>query len=214
MGRFSPARSESLAHQRLASESTCKTAEDLRCKPCGRGSRAWPVRKLVGSAEGIDGDNGDWAIINEESQEVEPITTAPSPTAPSPAEIEEHRLTHIPFRNWCRECMMGRGLGEQRGRHRGRDHLIAIVGLDYFYITSNGLETREDIVKTYPLDKGGDQKLEAARRGGQVVKCLIIRCFSSKNLFAHVVPCKGSDEDKFVVGLILKAIAWGISASS
>ena len=66
------------------------------------------MRKLVGSAEGIDGDNGDWAIINEESQEVEPIATAPSPTAPSPAEIEEHRLTHIPFRNWCRECMMGR----------------------------------------------------------------------------------------------------------
>ncbi len=86
---------------------------------------------------------------------------------------------------------MGRGLGEQRGRHRGRVHLIAIVGLDYFYITCNGLETRKDIAEKYPLDENGNKKLEMARRGGQVVKCLIVRCYSSKNLFAHVVPCKG-----------------------
>ena len=27
---------------------------------------------------------------------------------PSRAEIEEHELTHLPFRNWCRHCVKGR----------------------------------------------------------------------------------------------------------
>jgi hypothetical protein len=32
-----------------------------------------------------------------------------SPGKPSAAEIEEHNLTHLPYRNWCRHCVRGRG---------------------------------------------------------------------------------------------------------
>ena len=28
---------------------------------------------------------------------------------PSKLEVEEHELTHLPFRNWCRHCVRGRG---------------------------------------------------------------------------------------------------------
>ena len=31
------------------------------------------------------------------------------PRTPSPAEVAEHELTHLPFRNWCRHCVKGRG---------------------------------------------------------------------------------------------------------
>ena len=31
------------------------------------------------------------------------------PKMPSKTEIEEHNLTHLPFRNWCRHCVRGRG---------------------------------------------------------------------------------------------------------
>ena len=74
-----------------------------------------------------------------EQGEAEPLTTAPSPTMPSAAEVEEHRITHIPYRSWCRECVMGRGLGEKRGRDYQREHKMAIVGVDYFFITDRGV---------------------------------------------------------------------------
>ena len=70
------------------------------------------------AAEGTEAEKVDVEIQDEE--EAEPLAVSPSPLMPSAAEVEAHRITHIPFRRWCRECMMGRGIGEQRGRHAGR----------------------------------------------------------------------------------------------
>ena len=33
-----------------------------------------------------------------------------APTQLTDKEIEEHRLTHLPFRDWCKECVQGRGM--------------------------------------------------------------------------------------------------------
>ena len=47
----------------------------------------------------IDTERGeDEDGVVEISEEVEPTETAPSPTMPSAAEAEEHRVTHYPFR--------------------------------------------------------------------------------------------------------------------
>ena len=52
---------------------------------------------------------------NDEAEEdVEPKRFAPSPTLPSAAEIDEHRICHFPFRSWCPHCVAGRALGERR----------------------------------------------------------------------------------------------------
>ena len=32
-----------------------------------------------------------------------------SPVKPSREEVETHNLTHLPYRNWCRHCVRGRG---------------------------------------------------------------------------------------------------------
>ena len=78
-------------------------------------------------------------------EEAEPLTVAKDPKMPSPAEVAEHNITHWPFRSWCKFCNMGRGLGEQRGRHAGRTHTIPRVGIDYWYITSEGLKLRNEL---------------------------------------------------------------------
>ena len=75
----------------------------------------------IGDEDNIEGDD-------DITEEVEPLRMPRNPVLPSAAEIEEHRKTHIPFRCWCIECLMGRGLGEQRGAHAGRDHGIPRVG--------------------------------------------------------------------------------------
>ena len=83
-------------------------------------------------APAAEADEQDDDVV-EIQKEVEPLKIAPSPTMPSPADVEEHKVTHTPYRSWCEDCVRGRALGEQRGRHAGRSHDIAIVGLDYFF---------------------------------------------------------------------------------
>ena len=79
---------------------------------------------------------GEDVVIRDE--DVEKVRVAPSPQLPSAEEVEEHRLTHYPFRSWCRECIEGRALGERRGQgdHGLRGKLIPTIGIDYFFITT------------------------------------------------------------------------------
>ena len=39
-----------------------------------------------------------------------------SPLKPSNHEVEAHNLTHLPYRNWCRHCVRGRGSSSVRLR--------------------------------------------------------------------------------------------------
>ena len=45
----------------------------------------------------------------EEPTEAPRIRTIKSPGQPSKKEIEEHNITHNPYRSWCPHCVRGRG---------------------------------------------------------------------------------------------------------
>ena len=64
-------------------EPSGENVEESRCHPC------------VGEDE-------------EESGE-RPVKKMQSPLLPTPAEVGEHNLTHLPYRSWCRHCVRGRG---------------------------------------------------------------------------------------------------------
>ena len=51
-------------------------------------------------AEDVEGD-----------EDVETSKVARDPKLPTPEQIEEHNCTHLPFRDWCSFCIMGRGRG-------------------------------------------------------------------------------------------------------
>ena len=73
--------------------------------------------------------------------EVEPVKTATGPGKPTDRQIEEHRATHLPYRSWCRWCVLGRGRGLQ---HRAcTTSLIPVIGMDYFFLTSAGVVLKE-----------------------------------------------------------------------
>ncbi len=144
----------------------------------------------------------------EAQEETADLKVAPAPVRPPPAVVEEHRVTHIPYRNWCDECARGRGLGEQRGRHVGRAHEIPRVGIDYWYITTGSLKQRNELIDEYPLTSKGDAALEEARKQRDIMKCLIVRCHESKAIFAHAIPVKGDDEDHDVADLIASDVAF------
>ena len=48
-------------------------------------------------------------------EEALPTKVIARPTMPTQAEVERHRIDHIPYRSWCPECV--EGFGRERPHH-------------------------------------------------------------------------------------------------
>ena len=87
---------------------TLAAAEDA----AGAGQGGNPDTPAGRPADVPEGDEMD------ESGEIAPPALVRAPEGPSRAEVAEHEATgHVQYRNWCRHCLAGRGLGQQ---HRSR----------------------------------------------------------------------------------------------
>ena len=110
--------------------------------------------------------------LNAEIEEdVEPLKEARSPKLPSAAEVEAHDLVHIPYRDWCKWCNMGRGRGIQHRHTCGS--AVPVVGIDYFFITSEGVKKRKEL--DFEETESGEAALSEARTKGDIVKLLLVR---------------------------------------
>ena len=69
-----------------------------------------------------------------EARKAQPM---PAPKYPSLEEIEAHTITHIPYRTWCRWCVMGRRPNmPHRSRNSVWDREIPILVGDYCFVRS------------------------------------------------------------------------------
>lgn len=80
------------------------------------------VEEEPGAEAHMAGNEGE--IETQPEEETADLKVGVDPAPPSAADVAEHRVTHMPYRNWCPHCVDGRGLGEQRGRHVGRELLV------------------------------------------------------------------------------------------
>ncbi len=77
--------------------------------------------------------------------------------------------------------------------------------MDYFFITKEGVKKRKELMDTGYVD---DAAIDADRTTGKIIECVLTRCLDTKCLFAHCIPCKGADEEKYVANLVFKDILW------
>ena len=70
----------------------------------------------VDGKEGIEGE----CVIGEDVQQGErkPVKMN-DPVEPSAEERKEHEITHLPYRNWCRHCVRGRGKEAPHEKKKG-----------------------------------------------------------------------------------------------
>ena len=54
-----------------------------------------------------------------DDEDIEPLKLKKDVYSPTITERENHRITHYPYRAWCRECVEGHALGEHRHACRG-----------------------------------------------------------------------------------------------
>jgi hypothetical protein len=66
------------------------------------------------------------------------------PLKPTVKEVEEHNLTHLPFRNWCIFCVKGKSKDDPHRRRIKQDEEqeVPIVSIDYMF-----MESRESRIK-------------------------------------------------------------------
>ena len=78
-----------------------------------------------------DGSGED--VEAEEGYGKREVVRRRDPREPTKEEKEEHEKTHMPFRNWCRHCVNGRGK-EETCRKMDRRHEMVEVRLDFMFM--------------------------------------------------------------------------------
>ena len=113
------------------------------------------------------------------SQEAPLAEAAKQPAGPTPEEIAQHELTHLPAVPWCEACIKGRGRDAPHRDKQGHniDAVLPVIQCDYGFLTE-------------PSPAG-----ESSSEGTTV---LFASCRASTNLFATVCSNKGPT-DKYAV---------------
>ena len=101
------------------------------------------------------------------------------PRRPSAKEVEEHYLTHVPYRNWCPHCVRGRGKDLDHRKGLDEDRSVREFSFDYCF--------------------PGDEK-------GKKLTVLVGRERVTGMTMASVVPVKGTS-GQFAVMRVLEFIA-------
>ena len=66
-----------------------------------------------------------------------------SPQQPTRSEIEEHELTHVPFREWCVHCCKGKSRNNAHKVNKDKEdeeanNAVLTVSMDYMYLNDKG----------------------------------------------------------------------------
>ena len=93
----------------------------------------------------------------------------PTPNMPTRAEVERHRLDHIPYRSWCGACVSGRGRERPHARIQGAKRQYTLC-FDYMFITKVGAYSREE----WALQPEGTLGVKILVAREMVTKCVCL----------------------------------------
>ena len=171
---------------------------------CDRGGRAGELQRSeqetpVAEVYPVDEDGGVvpdvaesaelQADLEEEVDRAKPLTT---PWQPTQSEYDDHKVSHTPYRPWCRHCVEGRGREAGHVTKPKDPRAVPVIHFDY-----KGLS---DLGEVEGLNfKDGDES---------ATKVLVVRDGKGKILNGHVVPQKGVDSERFSVDCLVQDILW------
>ena len=102
---------------------------------------------------------------------------------PSQKEIDEHMLTHIPFRSWCKFCVMGKSVASPHRKIDKSEDTVPTVSIDYAFL---------------------NDKQEVIKEENAGMPILAIKDRKTGMMQSRVVPAKGND--KFAIKRLVKDI--------
>ena len=99
------------------------------------------IRKSASSSSNVEW-NGEPPPALDVGEEARPAKAMPDPGMPTEAERKKHRLTHMPYRAWCPQCVQGRGRDIYHGRIKEKSR-VARICMDFMFLTERGITTDE-----------------------------------------------------------------------
>ena len=99
-----------------------------------------------GQAQEQVADVGEDEVIESTEEEVLPSKDLRTLPLPTQTELDEHRITHLPYRSWCPECVEGFGREAAHSSHKGRASWIPVISCDYLYLSARGVYMRKEWV--------------------------------------------------------------------
>lgn len=130
-----------------------------------------------------DGDIGD-----EDQEEAERPRALRDPGRPSQAEIDEHDLTHIPYRPWCNACVRAKAKNKMSLKIRGvySENLVPRVRLDYCHLTEHAERVE------------GEHGEEETTKAESSVTALVMQESTCRSVWAYAFEHKGAADDWIV----------------
>ena len=82
--------------------------------------------------------------IHAPEDEMREVRGIKAPPVPTQEEVDLHRISHLPYRCWCPECVEA-FVREWGHKKQETSRSIPLLSCDYLYITKNGLFAREEM---------------------------------------------------------------------
>ena len=60
------------------------------------------------------------------------------PKLPTKKDVDEHILTHLPYRNWCQYCVEGKGKMAPHFKQQARTDGLTEIHFDYCFMSTEG----------------------------------------------------------------------------
>ena len=137
-------------------------------------------------------DSGAFNADALDAEDAQPQQGMPTPELPPRAVVDKHCIDHWPPRSWCDECIEGHGRESRHGQVLD-SHRVAIVSMDYAFVTRRGTVVSEG-------DDGWDDE--------EALKLLIVKDSLSRAVFAHAVPRKGVNDKRYAVDMVVGDVLW------
>ena len=93
-----------------------------------------------------DGDIEVDEVVREEATE-RVSRSLFDPIQPTARQISDHDRTHLPYRNWCKWCVLSKGREDGHPRNTGEQEGLPVVGMDYVYYGNDSKEGEEFVDK-------------------------------------------------------------------
>ena len=119
------------------------------------------------------------------------------PQSPSPAEIEQRNLTHMPYKNWCELCVRFKG---RQYQHRDQDHMgttETVVSLDYGFCKSEEQDTELlTVLVIHDRRTKSFHAVPAKSKAGQSMSYLVTELVRFVSFLGHGEVCFRSDDER------------------
>ena len=89
--------------------------------------------------------DGDYtcAPCLDDSEEAVAAKAKKSISQPTKDDIESHEIAHVPFRSWCKFCIMDKGIASAHKSGESQSSEVPIVGVDYAFTGSRQQKNEE-----------------------------------------------------------------------